>query len=100
MNRHAHYELLVIYEIGYLSIDHDEVNLLFQLINAGYERCSTIYYLQCESIWLGVNLPEPNSDGRHSGSTSTSCSRHQDHSQIRPVERYRLTAKPTLLNQP
>ncbi|MGP2464880.1 ATP-binding protein, partial [Lactiplantibacillus plantarum] len=32
----------VIDEIGYLPIDHDEANLFFQLINARYERHSTI----------------------------------------------------------
>jgi DNA replication protein DnaC len=40
--RYARYELLIIDEIGYLPIDHDEANLLFQLINARYERSSTI----------------------------------------------------------
>ena len=42
INRYARYELLIIDEIGYLPIDHDEANLLFQLINARYEQCSTI----------------------------------------------------------
>lgn len=42
INRYARYELLIIDEIGYLSIDHDEANLLFQLINARYEQCPTI----------------------------------------------------------
>ncbi|MCT3283820.1 transposase [Lactiplantibacillus pentosus] len=42
ISHYARYDLLVIDEIGYLPIDHDEANLLFQLINARYERCSTI----------------------------------------------------------
>ncbi len=42
INRYARYELLIIDEIGYLPIDHDEANLLFQLINARYEQNSTI----------------------------------------------------------
>jgi len=42
INRYARYDLLVIDEIGYLPIDHDEANLLFQLINARYEKNSTI----------------------------------------------------------
>lgn len=42
INRYARYDLLVIDEIGYLPIDHDEANLFFQLINARYERHLTI----------------------------------------------------------
>ncbi|WP_390410732.1 IS21-like element helper ATPase IstB, partial [Lacticaseibacillus jixiensis] len=42
INRYARYDLLVVDEIGYLPIDHDEANLLFQLVNARYEKHSTI----------------------------------------------------------
>lgn len=42
ISRYARYDLLIIDEIGYLPINHDEANLLFQLINARYERYSTI----------------------------------------------------------
>jgi DNA replication protein DnaC len=42
IRRYARYELLIIDEVGYLPISHDEANLLFQLINARYEQNSTI----------------------------------------------------------
>lgn len=42
LNRYARYDLLIIDELGYLPIKHDEANLFFQLINARYERKSTI----------------------------------------------------------
>jgi hypothetical protein len=38
MRRFARYDLLIIDEIGYLPIEHDEANPLFQLINARYEQ--------------------------------------------------------------
>ena len=38
----AKYRLLIIDEIGYLPIDKQEANLLFQLINKRYEKNSTI----------------------------------------------------------
>lgn len=43
MKRYANYELLIIDEIGYLPIQRQEADLLFQLINACYERHSTIF---------------------------------------------------------
>lgn len=43
LRRYANYELLIIDEIGYLPIQKQEANLLFQLINARYERNSTIF---------------------------------------------------------
>lgn len=42
LNRYARYDLLIIDELGYLPIGHDEANLFFQLINARYEKKSTI----------------------------------------------------------
>jgi len=38
----AKYKLLIIDEVGYLPIDTDGANMLFQLINKRYERNSTI----------------------------------------------------------
>jgi DNA replication protein DnaC len=38
----SRYSLLVIDEIGYLPVGSDGGNLLFQLVNATYERCSLI----------------------------------------------------------
>lgn len=53
ISRYARYELLIIDEIGYLPINHDEANLLFQLINARYERHSTIITSNCDlSNWI------------------------------------------------
>lgn len=55
IRRYARYELLVIDEIGYLPIDHDEANLLFQLINARYERSSTIITSNSDlSAWIEI----------------------------------------------
>lgn len=42
MRRYSNYELLIINEIGYLPINEEDANLLFQLINNRYERHSTI----------------------------------------------------------
>ena len=36
------YKLLIIDEVGYLPIDKDSTNMLFQLINRRYEKGSTI----------------------------------------------------------
>lgn len=36
------YRLLIIDEVGYLPIDVEAANMLFQLINKRYEKCSTI----------------------------------------------------------
>ena len=38
----AKYKLLIIDEVGYLPIDIEASNMLFQLINKRYEKCSTI----------------------------------------------------------
>lgn len=55
INRYARYDLLVIDEIGYLPIDHDEANLMFQLINARYERRSTIITSNTDlSNWVEI----------------------------------------------
>lgn len=55
ISQYARYELLVIDEIGYLPIDHDEANLLFQLINARYENCSTIITSNTDlSSWVEI----------------------------------------------
>lgn len=43
MKRYANYELLIIDEIGYLPIQRQEADLLFQLVNARYERHSTVF---------------------------------------------------------
>lgn len=43
MKRYSNYELLIIDEIGYLPIQRQEADLLFQLINVRYERHSTIF---------------------------------------------------------
>lgn len=55
IHQYARYDLLVIDEIGYLPIDHDEANLLFQLINARYEQHSTIVTSNSElSTWVEI----------------------------------------------
>jgi DNA replication protein DnaC len=55
MRRFARYDLLIIDEIGYLPIEHDEANLLFQLINARYEQKSTIITSNSEfSSWVDI----------------------------------------------
>ncbi|BDZ30494.1 IS21-like element helper ATPase IstB [Lactiplantibacillus sp. WILCCON 0030] len=55
IRRYSRYELLVIDEIGYLPIDHDEANLLFQLINARYEKHSTIITSNSDlSAWIEI----------------------------------------------
>ena len=36
------YKLLIIDEVGYLPIEKESANMLFQLINKRYEKCSTI----------------------------------------------------------
>lgn len=55
ISRYTRYDLLIIDEIGYLPIDHDEANLLFQLINARYERHSTIITSNTElSAWVNI----------------------------------------------
>lgn len=42
LKRYAHYDLLIIDEVGYLPFSQDGASVLFQLINARYERKSTI----------------------------------------------------------
>lgn len=55
ISRYARYDLLIIDEIGYLPVEHDEANLLFQLINARYERSSTIITSNSElSTWVEI----------------------------------------------
>ena len=55
IRRYARYDLLIIDEIGYLPINHDEANLLFQLINARYEYHSTIITSNSDlSTWVEI----------------------------------------------
>jgi len=55
ISRYARYDLLIIDELGYLPVDHDEANLLFQLINARYEHASTIITSNNElSAWVEI----------------------------------------------
>jgi len=42
MKVYVRYSVLIIDEIGYLPIEVDEANLLFQLINKRYEKNTTI----------------------------------------------------------
>ncbi|MDO4477374.1 MAG: IS21-like element helper ATPase IstB [Clostridia bacterium] len=42
MKRYANYDLLIIDEIGYLPMEAEDANLLFQLVNSRYEQHSTI----------------------------------------------------------
>ena len=42
LKQYASYKLLIIDEVGYLPIDIEGANLLFQLINKRYEKTSTI----------------------------------------------------------
>jgi DNA replication protein DnaC len=42
LKTYTKYKLLIIDEVGFLPIDIDGANLLFQLINKRYEKCSTI----------------------------------------------------------
>lgn len=55
ISRYARYDLLIIDEIGYLPVEHDEANLLFQLVNARYEQHSTIITSNSElSTWVEI----------------------------------------------
>lgn len=55
LNRYARYDLLIIDELGYLPINHDEANLFFQLINARYEQKSTIVTSNSAlSSWVNI----------------------------------------------
>ena len=42
LNHYAKYKVLIIDEVGFLPIDSDGANMLFQLINKRYENHSTI----------------------------------------------------------
>ena len=42
LNHYAKYKVLIIDEMGFLPIDREGANLLFQLINKRYENHSTI----------------------------------------------------------
>ena len=42
LNHYARYKLLIIDEVGFLPMDLDGANMLFQLINKRYEKHSTI----------------------------------------------------------
>lgn len=42
INHYAKYKVLIIDEMGFLSIDREGANLFFQLINKRYENHSTI----------------------------------------------------------
>lgn len=42
LNHYARYKLLIIDEVGFLPIDNEGANMLFQLINKRYEKNSTI----------------------------------------------------------
>ena len=42
LNHYARYKLLIIDEIGFLPMDLDGANMLFQLINKRYEKHSTV----------------------------------------------------------
>ena len=42
MRHYASYSLLIIDEVGYLPVDREDANMLFQLIARRYERKSTI----------------------------------------------------------
>ena len=43
LRKYARYPLMIIDEIGYLPLNREESNLLFQLVSYRYERCSTIF---------------------------------------------------------
>lgn len=59
MRRYARYELLIIYELGYLPIEAEDANLLFQLINSRYERHSTIVTSNVQLSSWGEVLHNP-----------------------------------------
>ena len=43
LRKYARYPLMIIDEIGYLPLNREESNLLFQLVSYRYEKCSTIF---------------------------------------------------------
>lgn len=43
LKHYSKYKLLIIDEIGYLPIDHEDAKLFFQLVDMRYERRSTIF---------------------------------------------------------
>lgn len=59
MKRYANYDLLIIDEIGYLPIQRQESDLLFQLINLRYERRSTIFTTNSSLLGSGTILKNP-----------------------------------------
>lgn len=55
MKHFCHYRLLVIDELGYLPIDKEDSNLFFQLVDARYEKKSTIVTTNMNfNEWDGV----------------------------------------------
>ena len=53
------YKLLIIDELGFLPIEKEEANLLFQLISARYEKKSTIITTNIEFSKWGETLHDP-----------------------------------------
>lgn len=53
------YKLLIIDELGFLPIEKEEANLLFQLISARYEKKSTIITTNIEFSKWGETLQDP-----------------------------------------
>ena len=43
LRKYARYPLMIIDEIGYLPLNREESNLLFQLVSYRYEKSSTIF---------------------------------------------------------
>lgn len=55
MKHFCHYRLLIIDELGYLPIDKEDSNLFFQLVDARYEKKSTIVTTNMNfNEWDGV----------------------------------------------
>lgn len=55
MKHFCHYRLLVVDELGYLPIDKEDSNLFFQLVDARYEKKSTIVTTNMNfNEWDGV----------------------------------------------
>lgn len=59
LRRYERYDLLIIDELGYLPIEADDANLLFQLINGRYERHSTIITTNVPLSSWGAVLHNP-----------------------------------------
>ena len=43
LRKYARYPLMIIDEVGYLPLNREESDLLFQLVSYRYEKCSTIF---------------------------------------------------------